>query len=71
MPLPRPAYVVYLVGILFFGFFYEKLKFLIGPGWRFFTASIILLLVLRVVAELLERALRKRAATRASSSNDA
>ena len=58
---PRPAYVVYFLGILAFGFWYEWLRVRFGEGWKLFVVALLFLVFLRVAAELIERALCARA----------
>jgi hypothetical protein len=71
MPPPRPAYVVYLLGVAVFGFGYQWLKATLGGGWKFFAVALLLLAALRVTAEFTERAVQARAAKKKRASLDA
>lgn len=60
MPRPRPAYIVYLVGVAIVGLFYAWAKATVESEPVFFLLALAYLIVLRLVAEGVERHLRQR-----------
>jgi hypothetical protein len=56
---PRLAWWIFIVGVVLLGFAYGTLKSSLEP-WLFFALAIAYLVVLRLVAEVLDRKLRKR-----------
>ena len=59
MKLPRFAVWVYLAGMIPLGLFYEQVKIATGGTWRFVLVALVYLLALRLVAELLEYAVKR------------
>lgn len=53
--MPSRPFVVYLCGIILFGFFYEPLKSRAPSGLVFFLGSLAYLLFLRLLGAWLER----------------
>lgn len=53
--MPSRPFVVYLCGIMLFGFFYETLKSQAPSGLIFFLGSLAYLLFLRLLGAWLER----------------
>ncbi len=59
MKLPRVAVWVYLAGMIPMGMFYEQVKLASGGTWRFILVALAYLLALRLLAELLEYAVKR------------
>ena len=57
---PRPAYIVYLIGLLPVALFYERIRTVTGGEWIFLISGISYTLLLRAAGELLERRIRRR-----------
>ncbi len=59
MKPPRIAVWVYLAGMIPLGMFYEQVKLATGGTWRFILVALAYLLALRLLAELLEHAVKR------------
>jgi len=59
---PSPQFVVYLVGIVAFGFFYAQIKTALSSGGVFLLFAIAYVLILRLLGNLVARVLGEKEA---------
>lgn len=57
--MPSPEAVVYLLGAMLFGFFYEPLKASFSSSWLFVVAAVAYLCLLRGIGWILQRVLKR------------
>lgn len=69
MPRPRPAFIVYLLGVALLGSVFYWAEAAVGET-AFFVLALVYIVVLRLVAEGIERSIRARS-QRQSGENDA
>jgi biotin transporter BioY len=60
MQTPRTAYVVYLLGLIPVGLFYEHMREATGGAWLFLSLGVLYAILLRIAGEALESQLRRR-----------
>ena len=57
---PSPQFIIYLVGVILLGFFYEQVNSAIGNHWLFFGGLIAYLVALRVLGAAIAKSISVR-----------